>query len=81
MTATTQAPHTSATRPLDVGAAALVVFLCLCWGFNQVAVKLALPDIPPLMQADIAQSVGAALIIWGLCARARHLARHARRRR
>ncbi len=54
MTATTQAPHTAATRPLESGRRRLiVVFLCLCWGFNQVAVKLALPDIPPLMQATI----------------------------
>jgi drug/metabolite transporter (DMT)-like permease len=63
MTTTTQAPHTAATRPLELGAAAVVVFLCLCWGFNQVAVKLALPDIPPLTQAAI-RSAGAALIIW-----------------
>jgi drug/metabolite transporter (DMT)-like permease len=63
MTATTQAPHTAATRPLELGAAAVVVFLCLCWGFNQVAVKLALADIPPLTQAGIRSGV-AALIIW-----------------
>jgi drug/metabolite transporter (DMT)-like permease len=63
MTTTTQAPHNAATRPLELGAAAIVVFLCLCWGFNQVAVKLALPDIPPLTQAAI-RSGGAALIIW-----------------
>ena len=69
MTATTQAPHNSATRPLDLGAAALIVFLCLCWGFNQVAVKLALPDIPPLVQATL-RNVGAVLIIW-VYARAR----------
>ena len=35
-------------RPLDLAGAALIVLLCLSWGFNQVAVKLALPDIPPL---------------------------------
>jgi drug/metabolite transporter (DMT)-like permease len=64
MTSTGQAPHTAATRPLEFGAAALVVFLCLCWGFNQVAVKLALPDIPPLTQAWIRSAI-AALIIWG----------------
>lgn len=69
MTATTQASHTAATRPLDVGAAALIVFLCLCWGFNQVAVKLALPEIPPLVQATV-RNIGAALIIWAY-ARAR----------
>jgi drug/metabolite transporter (DMT)-like permease len=69
MTSTTQVPHTAATRPLEFGAAAVVVFLCLCWGFNQVAVKLALPDIPPLIQAAV-RSVGAALLIW-IYARAR----------
>ncbi len=36
----------------------LMLMLCLSWGFNQVAVKLALPDIPPLLQATI-RSVGA----------------------
>jgi drug/metabolite transporter (DMT)-like permease len=70
MTSTTQAaPHTAATRPLELGAAFLIVFLCLCWGFNQVAVKLALPDIPPLIQAAV-RSAGAALLIW-IYARAR----------
>ena len=64
MSSTSQAPqYTAATRPLDVGAAAIVVFLCLCWGFNQVMVKFALPDIPPMMQAAI-RSGGAAIIIW-----------------
>ncbi|MGE3992012.1 DMT family transporter [Pseudorhodoplanes sp.] len=63
MTSTTQAPHDAATRSLEFGASALIVFLCMCWGFNQVAVKLALPDIPPLTQAAI-RSAGAALIIW-----------------
>ena len=41
----------SAARPLNAGAIALMLVLCLSWGFNQVAVKLALPDIPPMLQA------------------------------
>ena len=41
----------SAARPLNAGAIALMLMLCLSWGFNQVAVKLALPDIPPMLQA------------------------------
>jgi drug/metabolite transporter (DMT)-like permease len=61
--ATPAPPHTAATRPLELGAASVVVFLCLCWGFNQVAVKLALTDIPPFTQAAI-RSAGAAAIIW-----------------
>lgn len=53
----------SATRPLDLAASTLVVLLCLSWGFNQVAVKLAIPDIPPLVQGAI-RSAGAGLIVW-----------------
>src|SRR5271154_198154 len=49
---------TSAGRPLSPGAVALMLMLCLSWGFNQVAVKLALPDIPPMLQALI-RSAGA----------------------
>src|SRR4051794_27568068 len=48
----------SAGRPLSPGAVALMVMLCLSWGFNQIAVKLALPDIPPMLQALI-RSAGA----------------------
>ena len=48
----------SAGRPLSPGAIALMLVLCLSWGFNQVAVKLALPDIPPMLQALI-RSAGA----------------------
>ncbi len=40
----------------------VVVLLCLSWGFNQVSVKLALHDIPPLLQGAI-RSLGAALIV------------------
>ncbi len=33
-----------------------MLMLCLSWGFNQIAVKLALPDIPPMLQATIRSS-------------------------
>ena len=48
----------SAGRPLSPGAVALMLMLCLSWGFNQIAVKLTLPDIPPMLQATI-RSAGA----------------------
>src|SRR5580704_16732638 len=48
----------SAGRPLIPVAVALMLMLCLSWGFNQIAVKLALPDIPPFLQATI-RSAGA----------------------
>jgi drug/metabolite transporter (DMT)-like permease len=56
----------SVTRPLDAAAAAIMLVLCLSWGFNQVATKLAIHDIPPLMQATI-RSVVATLLIAGWC--------------
>lgn len=59
------------TRPLDAMAAAIVVMLCLSWGFNQVATKLAIHDITPLTQATI-RSVVAALLIACWC-KLRHI--------
>jgi drug/metabolite transporter (DMT)-like permease len=47
-------------------AAAIVVVLCLSWGFNQVATKLAIHDIPPLTQGAI-RSFVAALLVAGWC--------------
>jgi drug/metabolite transporter (DMT)-like permease len=48
----------SAGRVLTPGAVAVMLMLCLSWGFNQVAVKLVLPDVPPMLQA-LTRSVGA----------------------
>src|SRR5471032_2192852 len=48
----------SAGRPLSPGAVAWMLMLCLSWGFNQIAVKLTLPDVPPMLQATI-RSAGA----------------------
>jgi len=47
-------------------AATIVVMLCLSWGLNQVAAKLAIHDIPPITQAAI-RSIVAALLIAGWC--------------
>jgi len=51
-------PISSAERSLPPRAVLLMMMLCLSWGFNQVAVKLALTDIPPLLQG-LFRSVGA----------------------
>src|SRR5258707_8669149 len=53
-----QTNEPSAGRPLSPGAVALMLMLCLSWGFNQIAVKLVLPDVPPMLQA-LARSSGA----------------------
>jgi drug/metabolite transporter (DMT)-like permease len=54
------------TRPLDPVGAAIVVGLCLCWGFNQVSIKLALADYPPFIQGTI-RSVLAAICVAAWC--------------
>ena len=48
----------SAGRALTPGAIALMLLLCVSWGFNQVAVKLVLPEVPPMLQA-LVRSLGA----------------------
>jgi drug/metabolite transporter (DMT)-like permease len=50
------------SRPLDALAIALILALCLCWGFNQVAIKLALHDIPPLYQSAVRSFIAALLV-------------------
>ena len=58
--------------PLDASAYALMVGCCLLWGLQQVAVKVALPDVSPVMQGGIRSIVATALLLaW---ARARSLA-------
>jgi len=39
-----------------------MLLLCLSWGLNQVAIKLALPEIPPLTMATI-RSTGGLLVV------------------
>ena len=55
----------SAGRPLSAGAIALMLLLCLSWGFNQIAIKLVIPEIPPFTQAAI-RSAGALLVILSI---------------
>jgi drug/metabolite transporter (DMT)-like permease len=58
-------PDPSAGRSLSAGAIALMLLLCVSWGFNQIAVKLALPDVPPLLQATI-RSAGALPVLLSI---------------
>src|SRR3954447_15047592 len=53
----------SAGRALTPGAIALMLMLCLSWGFNQIAVKLVLPDVPPMLQA-LVRSLGALPVLF-----------------
>lgn len=55
-------------QQLDPAAMLLMVLLCACWGFNQVAIKLADAGISPILQAGI-RSFGSALLVWAWSAR------------
>jgi drug/metabolite transporter (DMT)-like permease len=55
-------PPASSGRPLDATAILLMLMLCISWGFNQIAVKLAIHEIPPFLQGTI-RSVGAMVVI------------------
>jgi drug/metabolite transporter (DMT)-like permease len=50
-------------RPLDTAGTSIILALCLCWGFNQVAVKLAIDDIPPVMQSAIRSIVATLMVL------------------
>jgi drug/metabolite transporter (DMT)-like permease len=54
-------------RPADGFALATMLVLCAIWGMQQVAVKLAAPHIPPMMQMTVRSALGAllvALLCW-----------------
>src|SRR5215510_7695778 len=53
-----------AGRPLSPGAIALMLVLCISWGFNQIAIKLALPDIPPMLQATFRSIVALPVLLF-----------------
>lgn len=48
---------------LDTLAMLLLVGCCALWGLSQVAVKVVLPQVPPLLQAGVRSLVAAALLL------------------
>ena len=55
-------PPSPSSRPLDATAIAVTIGLCLSWGFNNVAIKLAIHDIPPLIQSSARSLIAAFLV-------------------
>jgi len=51
---------------LDPFAASVLTLLCLSWGLNQVAIKIANAGIQPVWQAGLRSAVGCALVV-GWC--------------
>ena len=54
--------NNNTSRPLDAVAALIMLALTLSWGLNQVSVKLALPEVPPFIQATV-RSIGAFVVV------------------
>jgi drug/metabolite transporter (DMT)-like permease len=58
----------SQRRPVDAKAGILMVMLCAVWGFQQVALKAAAPDMAPVLQVAIRSGLAAllvfALVLW-----------------
>jgi drug/metabolite transporter (DMT)-like permease len=50
-------------KPVDGSAAALMVVLCLVWGFQQVAIKAVAADVTPILQVALRSGVSA-LLVW-----------------
>jgi drug/metabolite transporter (DMT)-like permease len=62
MTGTSVAPVTERKSHLDATAVCCLLLCCAVWGLNQVAAKVTLTEIPPLMQASV-RSLGAAMLV------------------
>ena len=54
---------TNQKQTLDVSAMALLVVLCSSWALQQIAIKVAIQGVSPILQAGI-RSVGAAVLVW-----------------
>ena len=56
-----------ARRPIDATATASMVVLCALWGTQQVAIKLAAPDMSPVLQVGLRSGLACvlvALVVW-----------------
>jgi len=52
-------------KPLDASAFGLMTLLCMLWGFQQVTIKVAAPDVSLVMQAGIRSIIATALLlVW-----------------
>lgn len=57
---------------LDSFAVAVMVLLCAMWGFQQVAIKTAIPEIAPIWQSGVRSAMAALLVgLWIIGARIR----------
>ena len=52
----------SERKPADALAVSTMIVLCMCWGFNQITIKVAAAGISPIMQAGLRSIVAGALL-------------------
>ncbi len=54
-------------QPLDALATGAMLLLCVCWGFQQIAIKLVADDVAPIMQIGLRSAFAAlvlAAVVW-----------------
>lgn len=58
-------------KPADALAASVMIVLCVCWGFQQVTIKIAAPGVSLIMQAGLRSVIAALLLlVWSFARRA-----------
>jgi len=53
----------SERKPADALAVSMMVVLCMCWGFQQITIKIAAAGISPIMQAGLRSIIATALLL------------------
>jgi len=57
-------PATAAQKrlPLDAFATSVMLMLCICWGFQQIAIKLIAADVSPMLQIGLRSAFAAVVL-------------------
>jgi drug/metabolite transporter (DMT)-like permease len=58
---------TNVRKSLDGVAVATMVVLCLCWGLQQVAIKVAASSMTPVMQTGVRSAIATLLVCGLMC--------------
>ena len=53
----------SERKPADLLAVCMMIVLCMCWGFQQVTIKIAAAGISPIMQAGLRSIIATVLLL------------------
>lgn len=53
----------SERKPADALAVSMMVVLCMCWGFQQITIKVAAAGVSPIMQAGLRSIVATVLLL------------------